>query len=78
MTGARPYPRCATRYGAENIAAVPAPVGPRALVRLWMRSPEHRRNILGSRPTASGVGVRWDADERLWLAVQDFARRPRR
>ncbi len=68
--------RCDAPYASENIARIPAGITPRALVRLWMRSPEHRHNILSKRPTATGVGVRWDADEGVWLAVQNFARKP--
>ena len=68
--------RCDTPYASENIAKVPPDISPRALVRLWMRSPDHRHNILSRHPTATGVGIRWDADEDAWVAVQNFARRP--
>ena len=68
--------RCDAQYASENLAEVPAGYGPRRIVRLWMHSPEHRRNILSPRPTASGVGVRWDPDQAMWVVVQNFARRP--
>ena len=68
--------RCGSSYGAENIAELPPGYTPAGLVRLWMHSPAHRHNILSARPTATGVGVRWDADLQAWLAVQDFARHP--
>jgi uncharacterized protein YkwD len=58
------------------MAELPAGMPPRAVVRLWMGSPAHRHNILSARPTATGVGVRWDPDQRLWVVVQNFARRP--
>jgi uncharacterized protein YkwD len=67
--------RCDAVYASENIARIPTGVSPRHLVRLWMHSPDHRHNILSSKPRVSGVAVRWDADEQAWLAVQNFARR---
>lgn len=69
--------RCDAPYASENLAEVPAGYGPRQIVRLWMHSAAHRHNILSPRPTASGVGVRWDPDQALWVVVQNFARRPR-
>lgn len=68
--------RCDTAYASENLAEVPPGYGPRAIVRLWMHSTAHRHNILSPRPTASGVGVRWDPDQAMWVVVQNFARRP--
>jgi uncharacterized protein YkwD len=56
---------------AENIAvgyATPADV-----VTAWMRSPEHRRNILDCRLRDLGVGVRVDAYGTVWW-TQDFGR----
>lgn len=69
--------RCDTRYASENLAEVPPGYGPRRIVQLWMHSAAHRHNILSPRPTASGVGVRWDPDQAMWVVVQNFARRPR-
>ncbi|MGZ4443043.1 MAG: CAP domain-containing protein [Nocardioidaceae bacterium] len=68
--------RCEAPYVSENIAEVGPDVTPRHLVSLWMHSPEHRANILSKRPTATGVGIRWDDDQQMWLAVQNFARKP--
>ncbi len=68
--------RCRAKYASENLAEVPPGYGARAIVRLWMHSTAHRHNILSPRPTASGVGVRWDADQGTWVVVQNFARRP--
>jgi uncharacterized protein YkwD len=67
--------RCDAVYASENIAKIPPGITPRGLVRLWMRSPDHRHNILSTQPRISGVAVRWDPDEQAWLAVQNFARR---
>lgn len=69
--------RCDAPYASENLAEVPPGYGPRRIVRLWMHSAAHRHNILSPRPTASGVGVRWDPDQAMWVVVQNFARRPR-
>lgn len=41
--------------GAENIAQ--ANVSPKNMVKTWMRSPGHRRNILNPRYTRIGVAV---------------------
>ncbi len=67
---------CSAAYASENLAEIPPGYTPRAVVRLWMHSPAHRHNILSRRPTASGVGVRWDPDQGVWLVVQNFARHP--
>ncbi len=69
--------RCDAPYASENLAEVPPGYGARAIVRLWMHSTAHRHNILSPHPTASGVGVRWDPDQGLWVIVQNFARHPR-
>jgi uncharacterized protein YkwD len=68
--------RCSASYVSENIGRIPPTMSPRDLVRLWMQSRAHRHNILSPYPTASGIAVRYDADEGAWLAVQNFARRP--
>lgn len=67
--------RCDAVYASENIAKIPTGISPRHLVRLWMNSPDHRHNILSPKPRVSGVAVRWDSDEQVWIAVQNFARR---
>lgn len=68
--------RCASPYVEENIAQLSTGATPRLLVKLWMHSPEHRKNILNKAVTAGGLSVRWDADRKLWIAVQNFAERP--
>ena len=54
------YLPCGCSWGAaENIAWGPGRSGsPRRIVKAWMNSSEHRRNILGSYDHA-GVGVKW-------------------
>lgn len=68
--------RCNAPYVSENIAWIPRRVHTRDLVQLWMDSPGHRHNILSPSPTATGVAFAWDPDQRAWLVVQNFARRP--
>jgi uncharacterized protein YkwD len=68
--------RCDSPFVSENIAEVTLTVTPRQLVSLWMHSPEHRRNILSKKPTSTGVGIRWDPDREVWVAVQNFAKKP--
>lgn len=68
--------RCDAPFVSENIAQVTGHVTPRQLVSLWMHSPDHRHNILSKKPTATGVGIRWDPDQQLWVAVQNFAKKP--
>jgi uncharacterized protein YkwD len=55
---------------AENIA-VGYP-GPDAVMRGWMRSDGHRRNILNCALRHIGVGLAYDADDRPYW-TQDFA-----
>jgi uncharacterized protein YkwD len=68
------FNRCprATSAG-ENIAR--GGVRPRQMVRLWMRSPGHRANILNRRFTHLGVGAA--VRHHQWTGVQDFAGRRR-
>jgi uncharacterized protein YkwD len=68
--------RCDSPFVSENIAEVSYNVSPGQLVSLWMHSPDHRHNILSKKPTATGVGIRWDSDRGYWVAVQNFAKRP--
>ncbi|TNM38664.1 CAP domain-containing protein [Nocardioides albidus] len=56
---------------AENIASGFS--SPRAVMRAWMASPEHRANILDCRLRHLGVGVVAQGS-RLWW-TQDFGRR---
>lgn len=59
------------RTAAENIAV--GHLTPASVVRAWMRSPGHRRNILDCRLREIGVGVVLHG-LRLWW-TQDFGRR---
>ncbi len=59
------------RLVAENVARGFS--GPAAVVRAWMNSPGHRRNILNCRLRDLGVGVVLQ-DGQLWW-TQDFGRR---
>ena len=62
------------RYGsAENIAA--GQRTPAGVVRSWMRSPGHRKNILDCRNKAVGVGVSRGASPYGIYWTQDFGRR---
>ena|SRR5664279_1694323 len=67
---------CEVPYASENIAQVSKGVTPRQLVSLWMHSPEHRANILSKKPSSTGIGIRWDADRSVWVAVQNFTKKP--
>lgn len=59
------------RLVAENVARGFS--GPRAVVRAWMNSPSHRRNVLNCRLRDLGVGVVLQ-DGQLWW-TQNFGRR---
>lgn len=56
---------------AENIAV--GYTSPSAVMTAWMKSPEHRRNILDCRLRDLGVGVRVDDYGTVWW-TQDFGR----
>ena len=59
------------RTVAENIAK--GPFSPREVVQRWMKSRGHRKNILGTRIRAMGVGVAFGENDRgfevLWVQV---------
>ena len=56
---------------AENVARGFS--GPSSVVRAWMNSPSHRRNILNCRYRDLGVGVALDGGQLWW--TQNFGRR---
>ncbi len=62
--------RCGLRAAAENVAYHSG--RPRAVVRAWMRSAGHRRNILGPY-RITGVAARKAAG--VWWVVQVFGRK---
>lgn len=64
--------RCSARYAGETLAK--GKVGPRRIVRMWMRSPGHRAIILSPRPRLVGIGARLDA-RGAWVVTADFIRR---
>lgn len=73
---ARLLDRCEASYAAENLATWKRGTTPREVVRAWMRSDGHRRNILSGKARVAGVSVRWDDNRRAFYAVLDFARIP--
>ena len=67
-----------TRAGYRNWSLVAENVargfsGPAAVVRAWMASPSHRRNILNCRLRDLGVGVVLDGGQLWW--TQNFGRK---
>ena len=69
---------CNRSYVSENLARYPISSGmtaaevARSTVRAWMRSAEHRHNLLSSRPHVIGLGVARGG--KSWFIVQNFAR----
>ena len=69
---------CNRSYVSENLARYPISSGmtaaevARSTVRAWLRSAEHRRNLLSSRPHVIGLGVARGG--KSWFIVQYFAR----
>jgi uncharacterized protein YkwD len=63
---------CRTGYVAENIA-MGGGLSAAQVVRLWMQSPGHRRNILNPTYGHLGVGAYRSARGRTYV-VQDFSR----
>lgn len=57
-------------YIAENLATGTTPISARAIVRLWIESPPHRRNLLDPGFRRIGVGV---AGSSTRLVTADFA-----
>jgi uncharacterized protein YkwD len=83
--GATRYLRHVTSWSlGENLAWGTGPLStPRATVRAWMQSPEHRANLLDRRFADVGIGVAagapiaLDAGELGGTYVTDFGRRQR-
>ena len=68
---------CRRSYASENIArysvtGASADALAKVIVRMWMRSPGHRQNLLNGRVRLIGVGVQKSANGRQWIAVQNF------
>ena len=71
---------CNRSYVSENLCKYPVSPGMTAAqiaqstVNAWMRSTEHRHNLLSTRPRVIGVGMARSANGNYWLIVQNFAR----
>ena len=63
--------RCNARYAGETLGR--GTMGPRKLVRMWMRSPGHRAILLSPKPRRIGVGASPDDSGRL-LVTANFIR----
>jgi uncharacterized protein YkwD len=55
----------------ENILMGPANMSVAEMESTWMNSPGHRANILNGAFAAAGVGVAYDNNGQVWVAV-DF------
>lgn len=71
---------CNRSYVSENLCKYPVSPGmtaaqvAQATVSAWMRSAEHRHNLLSTRPRVIGVGMARTSNGRYWMVVQNFAR----
>jgi uncharacterized protein YkwD len=54
----------------ENILTGPGGMPVDQMESAWMQSPSHRENILNGAYRASGVGIAYSADGRVWVAVE--------
>jgi uncharacterized protein YkwD len=63
--------RCGLRAAGENVAR--GNVAPRRIVRMWMRSPGHRANILRPGYRITGVAARKAGGQ--WWVAQVFGRK---
>lgn len=63
--------RCNARYAGETLGR--GTMGPRKLVRMWMRSPGHRAILLSPKPRRIGVGASPDDSGRL-VVTANFIR----
>lgn len=64
---------CNRRRAAENIAKSTGGMSAYAVVRAWMRSPGHRRNILNPKYKALGVSAWRSSGTGTLYVTQDFA-----
>ncbi len=64
--------RCNAYYAGETLGRG-SDMTPRMLVRMWMRSSEHRAVLLSPRAARIGVGAYPDASGR-WVVAADFMR----
>ncbi len=69
--GAQPH------MAGENLALLTETARglPPHVVKLWLRSPGHRYNLLDPRFTRTGIGV-WLAPESVWYVTEEYASTP--
>lgn len=63
--------RCDARYAGETLGR--GSMSPRKLVRMWMRSPDHRAVLLSPKSRRIGVGATTDLFGR-WVVAANFIR----
>jgi uncharacterized protein YkwD len=66
--------RCDATYASENLATWTMGMSPARVVKSWMRSSGHRRNLLAKKARRVGVAVRYDDNRQRFYAVMDFTR----
>ena len=66
--------RCGLVYASENLAAWKGSHAPRDIVKLWMNSDGHRRNILSAKARRVGVTVVHDRSRGTFIAVMQLGR----
>lgn len=65
------FKKCNTTYAGETLGR--GTITPKHMVRLWMKSPGHRRILLSSNPRKVGLGATLDPRGN-WLVTADFIR----
>jgi uncharacterized protein YkwD len=63
--------RCDARYAGETLGR--GTMWPRKLVRMWMKSPAHRKVLLSGKSRRIGVGATTDSYGR-WVVAANFVR----
>ena len=66
--------RCGATYASENLASWGGTVSPGRIVRSWMDSDGHRRNVLTRKAGRVGMAVRYDSSRDRFYAVMDLTR----
>ncbi len=66
------FSKCDALYAGETLAR--GAVSPRAMVRMWMNSPEHKHILLSTYPNRIGVGAYQDS-RGDWVVAADFIKR---
>ena len=66
--------RCDATFASENLAAWSGSVSPRRIVRSWMDSDGHRRNLLTRKARRVGMAVAYDSSRARFYAVMDLTR----